>query len=292
MAIATTRDLDALATLYAYAELDAAGQLDHLSTQAAEDAAAWLARRRDDAGANYLRRVAIAHLRLGRPERLADRLRQLLREDEPGENTCDYEYDELPSDRPDPDAPGARVVAFKLRVRRILNHRLRALLDPQAWDDCSAYMLKAHAMDPADAAKPPPDQHVPEIGAPPAKGTDWSGPLYEHFKAPLVLGGAEFQQVFDIATTVGTASYGFTYQLVRCRWSVIGWLAGPGGTTRNQGGLIATEGNDGWTTIKVSKSLQIGPRGPYSGDQLTMSAAWLLKAGWHGELQQAVTACP
>jgi hypothetical protein len=259
---------------------------------------------RNDPVGNYYRRVAITELRSLPDSAPVEQAINLLIPGDAGQSTCEYEDAEPPVDEADPAKKGARRVSFGLRVKRNLNATLQAILDPQSWDDYSAFMVMADAVVAQEVNNYPLDADIPETAAPPAKGSEWSTisppppppprlKLYEHFVIPQSFGSCQFRQTFDINVTVDQAAqkYGFTYRLDTCRWSVILGLAGPGGISRNQGRLVA-EQQGAWTHVVVDKSLLVDERPPYPSDMLTRWSAALLKAGWRGELRKAVTDCP
>jgi hypothetical protein len=234
----------------------------------------------------------------------AQRLKEafpLLAPEDAGKSICAWEPTGPPVDEADASDPGARHVAFGFRVRRPLDAVLCAVLDPQAWDDNSVFMKQADCVDPQTVVTTPPQDDVPEMANPPAKGSDWTvqakiPPLFERFEVPFALGAWQFKQTFTIMPGVAPQQYSFTYELLDCRWSVLAGVPRTGGTVRNQGRLAASEttiAGETWTTIDVDKSLRIqrGDFLDFQNDWMTRVSAAMLKAGWREQLVGAVTQC-
>lgn len=293
----------ALATVYLHTDQIRNGPLEEFPPPDLLEAARQLGEGRTDPVANYYRRIAIDELR-SVAEVATQRVQEAfgpLAPDDAGESICAWEPTGPPVDEADASDPGARHVAFGFRVCRPLDAVLCAVLDPQAWDDSSIFMRKADCVDPQTVAATLPQDDVPEMTSPPAKGSDWTvpgpiPPLFERFEVPLTLGAWQFKQTLAIMPVVAPQQYSFTYGLMDCRWSVLAGFPWTGGTVRNQGRLTASEATiagQTWTTIDVDKSLRIGRDdfSPVQNDWMTRVSAAMLKAGWREQLVGAVTQC-
>jgi len=297
----------ALATINLNADVIRNGPIDGFTPPDLLEAARFLGDNRTDPVANYFRRVGIdelktlrRHVREPVAHSLVAKALELLVWEDPGFSTCDWESTEDPTDTEDTKFAGARLVRFAFRVQRPLDQTLRAILDPQSWDDNSVFMKKAYVVDPPDIQATPVDQDVPEKTNPPQKGSDWNPkplpPLFERFEVPATLGGFVFKQIFTVTPQVSQSSYSFDYALQDCRWSVILWIPNTGGIVRNQGTLTAQEqtvGGQTWTYISVTKSFKVA-RNDFTAqqqDDMTRVTAQNLKAGWREQLVGAVTNC-